>query len=356
MPRRIIDYPVVFGGWHSVISSGHMLSVSGMFAFFLMITLSLRKKKLAIRTSFGIGRYNVRVNFYCYEIIKLFYIKRKYYIFPRKKINVETNKQKTIVIKPNNVAEQNKVDVEKILYTLVIGKIIIFMFYKFLLQQLNIKLNKFIYFKQLIDYYYKSIIIKLVNTSFYVYKQLGNIKILKTINNVLYYYIKYNVYKLYTKDFQVKNTFSIINTSIIPNDLIAYGRLIKQHSNIYFAKSIFKRIVINQYFYNLFFNKNNITVNKNDNHCYSIRDIQKCIFVNMGVGLNVNFTKFQPPQITNNLKFYNIIKPCILEVNNLFYLTLFDKCVRTNNAFINLMVNEFYDYKNVDINVELIRE
>lgn len=76
----------------------------------------------------------------------------------------------------------------------------------------------------------------------------------------------------------------------------------------------------------------------------------------MGVGLNVNFTKFQPPQITNNLKFYNIIKPCILEVNNLFYLTLFDKCVRTNNAFINLMVNEFYDYKNVDINVELIRE
>ena len=37
MPRRVLDYPASMGGWHSVISAGHMLSVAGLMAFFIMI-------------------------------------------------------------------------------------------------------------------------------------------------------------------------------------------------------------------------------------------------------------------------------------------------------------------------------
>jgi heme/copper-type cytochrome/quinol oxidase subunit 1 len=29
MPRRVLDYPASMGGWHSVISAGHLLSVAG---------------------------------------------------------------------------------------------------------------------------------------------------------------------------------------------------------------------------------------------------------------------------------------------------------------------------------------
>jgi len=36
MPRRIMDYPSTFGGWHSLISSGHLLTVLS-FVFFLYV-------------------------------------------------------------------------------------------------------------------------------------------------------------------------------------------------------------------------------------------------------------------------------------------------------------------------------
>lgn len=71
MPRRVLDYPASFGGWHSVISGGHMLSVAGLIAFFIMIFDSLRQAKAVTRNTFGIGRYNTRLNFYIYEIAKL---------------------------------------------------------------------------------------------------------------------------------------------------------------------------------------------------------------------------------------------------------------------------------------------
>ena len=34
MPRRVLDYPSAFGGWHSIITAGHMLSVAGLISFF----------------------------------------------------------------------------------------------------------------------------------------------------------------------------------------------------------------------------------------------------------------------------------------------------------------------------------
>ena len=77
MPRRVLDYPASMGGWHSVISAGHMLSVAGLIAFFIMIFDSLRQGKAVIRNTFGITRYNTRLNFYLYEISRLTYIQQK---------------------------------------------------------------------------------------------------------------------------------------------------------------------------------------------------------------------------------------------------------------------------------------
>ena len=81
MPRRILDYPAVFGGWHSIISSGHLISTAGIASFFIMLFLSLKQQKLAVNNTLGIGRYNTRINFYLYEYSKLLLIRRKYKIF-----------------------------------------------------------------------------------------------------------------------------------------------------------------------------------------------------------------------------------------------------------------------------------
>ena len=82
MPRRVLDYPAAFGGWHSVISAGHMLNVAGLMAFFIMIFDSLRQAKAATRNTFGISRYNTRLNFYIYEISRLIYLQQKsFYAF-----------------------------------------------------------------------------------------------------------------------------------------------------------------------------------------------------------------------------------------------------------------------------------
>lgn len=77
MPRRVLDYPASMGGWHSVISAGHMLSVAGLMAFFIMIFDSLRQGKAVTRNTFGIGRYNTRLNFYLYEISRINQIQQK---------------------------------------------------------------------------------------------------------------------------------------------------------------------------------------------------------------------------------------------------------------------------------------
>lgn len=77
MPRRVLDYPASMGGWHSVISAGHMLSVAGLIAFFIMIFDSLRQGRAVTRNTFGIARYNTRLNFYLYEISKIYYVQQK---------------------------------------------------------------------------------------------------------------------------------------------------------------------------------------------------------------------------------------------------------------------------------------
>ena len=83
MPRRVLDYPAALGGWHSVASAGHLLSVAGMVAFFIMIFDSLRQGRAATRNSFGISRFNTRLNFYLYETSKMLFIQRKCWYISR---------------------------------------------------------------------------------------------------------------------------------------------------------------------------------------------------------------------------------------------------------------------------------
>ena len=76
-PRRVLDYPAAFGGWHSIASAGHLLSVTALLAFFMMIYDSVRQGKPTIRNNFGVGRFNTRLNFYFFEINRLSFIQRK---------------------------------------------------------------------------------------------------------------------------------------------------------------------------------------------------------------------------------------------------------------------------------------
>jgi len=88
MPRRVLDYPAALGGWHAVVSAGHLLSVAGMTAFFVMIFDSLRQSRAATRNTFGVTRFNTRLNFYLYELARTKFIQRKGWFISR--VNAST--------------------------------------------------------------------------------------------------------------------------------------------------------------------------------------------------------------------------------------------------------------------------
>lgn len=60
-----------------MVSAGHLLSVAGLMAFFIMIFDSLRQARAVTRNTFGISRFNTRLNFYFYEVARNKYIQRK---------------------------------------------------------------------------------------------------------------------------------------------------------------------------------------------------------------------------------------------------------------------------------------
>lgn len=71
MPRRIMDYPSSFGGWHSVISSGHILTVISFVFFLAMLMDSFYEGRAPISKTRGVSRLNTRLAFYLYESRKL---------------------------------------------------------------------------------------------------------------------------------------------------------------------------------------------------------------------------------------------------------------------------------------------
>lgn len=112
MPRRILDYPASLGGWHAIVSAGHMLSVAGLMAFFIMIFDSLRQGRAVTRNSFGISRFNTRLNFYLYEISRNRYIQQKGWFISR------FNKPNTLLL--NNLNYNNNELLETTLYSYVL--------------------------------------------------------------------------------------------------------------------------------------------------------------------------------------------------------------------------------------------
>ncbi len=86
MPRRVLDYPAVMGGWHSLSTSAHLLTIAGILCFIFMLFDSLIKKKTCIIKTFGVGRYNTRLNFYLYECSRNNYWQGKYLILLKNKV------------------------------------------------------------------------------------------------------------------------------------------------------------------------------------------------------------------------------------------------------------------------------
>lgn len=71
MPRRIMDYPAYFGGWHSIISGGHILSVIAFVIFIVMLVESFWEGRAPESRTLGVPRLNTRLSFYLYERRKL---------------------------------------------------------------------------------------------------------------------------------------------------------------------------------------------------------------------------------------------------------------------------------------------
>jgi heme/copper-type cytochrome/quinol oxidase subunit 1 len=71
MPRRVMDYPAAFGGWHSIITSGHFLTVLSLVFFVLMLLDSFYEGRAPGARMRGVSRLSNRLGFYAYEIRKL---------------------------------------------------------------------------------------------------------------------------------------------------------------------------------------------------------------------------------------------------------------------------------------------
>ena len=83
MPRRIMDYPAAFGGWHSLISSGHLLTVLGFIFFLCMFADSFYENRAPISKTRGVSRLNTRLAFYVYEIRKLNHMRQRSLVLSR---------------------------------------------------------------------------------------------------------------------------------------------------------------------------------------------------------------------------------------------------------------------------------
>ena len=113
MPRRVLDYPASMGGWHSVASAGHLISVGAMFAFFIMLFDSLRQGRAATRNTFGVSRFNTRLNFYLYVGARMLFLQRKSWHLSR------FNQHKSIKLNSGNYTNYEYYETTLFSYSLV---------------------------------------------------------------------------------------------------------------------------------------------------------------------------------------------------------------------------------------------
>jgi len=79
-----MDYPSAFGGWHSLISSGHLLTVLGFCFFLCMFADSLYENRAPVSKTRGVSRLNTRLAFYTYEIRKLAHMRQRSLVLSRR--------------------------------------------------------------------------------------------------------------------------------------------------------------------------------------------------------------------------------------------------------------------------------
>lgn len=72
-----MDYPAAFGGWHSMITSGHFLIVLSLVFFLIMLIDSFYESRASAQRMRGVSRINTRLSFYAYESRKLRYFQTK---------------------------------------------------------------------------------------------------------------------------------------------------------------------------------------------------------------------------------------------------------------------------------------
>lgn len=80
-----MDYPAAFGGWHSLISSGHFLTVLSFGFFLLMLMDSFYENRSPVSKTRGVSRLNTRLAFYTYEIRKLTHWRHRSLVLLRSK-------------------------------------------------------------------------------------------------------------------------------------------------------------------------------------------------------------------------------------------------------------------------------
>lgn len=68
MPRRYHDYPLVFMGWHSLSSLGHVINICSIFLFFITLFESKLMKGKFVHPNLGVPRLNKRITYYLYKI------------------------------------------------------------------------------------------------------------------------------------------------------------------------------------------------------------------------------------------------------------------------------------------------
>ena len=86
MPRRIHDYPAVFMGWHSMASTGHMITLVGVIFFFFAIIDSHIEKRVVIYSTLGLPRWHKRVQYYIFKIRYLQLTNKQVNVLPNSKI------------------------------------------------------------------------------------------------------------------------------------------------------------------------------------------------------------------------------------------------------------------------------
>ena len=79
MPRRVHDYPIVFMGWHSMATTGHFITMTGVMFFFFMFFDSHVEKRIAIPLVLGIPRWHKRLQYYLFKIRSLQFNQKKLY-------------------------------------------------------------------------------------------------------------------------------------------------------------------------------------------------------------------------------------------------------------------------------------